>query len=63
MYELYHELQNDVRLRILTPRHFRRWGGLVPTQEKRKKTSDLKNFKKISKLSIVNSDQSFLQIP
>ena len=34
IYELLHKLPNDLRLRTSTPRHFRRWGGSVPTQEK-----------------------------
>ena len=35
IYELPHELRKDLRLKILTPRHFRRWGGKLPTQEKK----------------------------
>ena len=53
IYELPHELLNDLRLRILgslTPPHFRRWGGSVPTQEK-KKTQDLRKLGKIRKIS------------
>ena len=37
-----HELPNDLRI----PRHFRRWRGLVPTQEKKKKKKDLRFFRR-----------------
>ena len=36
IYELPHELTNDLKLtKLITPRHFRRWGGQLPTQEKK----------------------------
>ena len=35
IYDLPRELPNDLRLRIL--RRIRRWGGKMPTQEKKKK--------------------------
>ena len=37
IYELPHELLNDLRLKILVPRHFRRWGGLCAHTRKKKK--------------------------
>ena len=39
IWELSHQLQNDLRLKILDPTAFSPMGGgLVPTQEKKKKT-------------------------
>ena len=37
IYEFPHKLPKNLRLRVLEiPRHFRRWGGLVPTQENKR---------------------------
>ena len=51
IYELPHELPNNLKLRILdlTPRHFRRWGGLCA--HTRKKTEDLRKLGNIRKIS------------
>ena len=36
----------------ITPRHFRRWGGKLPTQEKKKKKREIKKGQENLKTSI-----------
>ena len=49
---MHHEFPNDLKLRKLSPRHFRRWGvPMCPHKRKKKKTLDLRKLGNIGNLT------------